>query len=194
MQISTEEAETLLKADIASFESAVDKSLNGIDLTDNQFSALVSLCYNCGMAPLRSDNTIRRTLDDGDYDGAANGFLLWNKAGGRVLKGLVRRREAERSLFLRESIRHPPLAPERADAIRLIFEATHDTYLKKSTQSQSWLHPDEKRFIQAGELLAGELRGALDAGHYKIYVETNGEEWYVFHGHFQILNVVAIAT
>ncbi|EBY2991617.1 lysozyme, partial [Salmonella enterica subsp. enterica serovar Typhimurium] len=47
-----------------------------------------------------SSSTLLRKLNSGDYAGAADEFLRWNKAGGKVLNGLTRRREAERALFL----------------------------------------------------------------------------------------------
>jgi GH24 family phage-related lysozyme (muramidase) len=66
---------------------------------DRQLDALVSFSYNCGLGSLQS-STLRMKYNRGDYDGAAEEFLKWNKAGGKVLNGLVRRREAERALFL----------------------------------------------------------------------------------------------
>jgi GH24 family phage-related lysozyme (muramidase) len=59
----------------------------------------VSFSYNCGLGSLQS-STLRMKYNRGDYDGAADEFLKWNKAGGKVLRGLERRREAERALFL----------------------------------------------------------------------------------------------
>jgi GH24 family phage-related lysozyme (muramidase) len=66
---------------------------------DRQLDALVSFSYNCGLGSLQS-STLRMKYNREDYDGAADEFLKWNKAGGKVLNGLVRRREAERALFL----------------------------------------------------------------------------------------------
>jgi GH24 family phage-related lysozyme (muramidase) len=66
---------------------------------DRQLDALVSFSYNCGLGSLQS-STLRMKFNRGDYSGAADEFLKWNKAGGKVLNGLVRRREAERALFL----------------------------------------------------------------------------------------------
>ncbi|MCK2118973.1 lysozyme, partial [Pseudomonas juntendi] len=58
-----------------------------------------SFTYNLGAANLES-STLRRLLNSGDYAGAADQFPRWNKAGGKVLAGLTRRRAAERDLFL----------------------------------------------------------------------------------------------
>jgi GH24 family phage-related lysozyme (muramidase) len=105
MTITEVEAEERLMKELSKFEQGVDRRLSHIPLNDNQFSALVSLTYNCGFDPIIEGNTIRRKLEARDYQGAADGFLLWNKggAGGRqVLQGLVKRREMERKLFLSE--------------------------------------------------------------------------------------------
>ena len=68
-------------------------------VTQNQFDALVSFTYNLGAGNLRS-STLLKKLNAGDYAGAADEFPKWNKAGGKELAGLTRRRNAERDLFL----------------------------------------------------------------------------------------------
>ncbi len=102
MTISEAEAEEMLRKELTEFEKGVERILSHIPLNENQFSALVSLTYNCGMEPITEGMTIRRKLEARDYRGAAEGFLLWNKGGGRVLPGLVKRREMEKKLFLTE--------------------------------------------------------------------------------------------
>ena len=92
------EGEEILKRDLGQYESAVSNAVK-VPLNDNQFAALVSFTYNLGAGNLRS-STLLRKLNAGDYKGAADQFLVWNKAGGKVLQGLVKRREAERDLFL----------------------------------------------------------------------------------------------
>lgn len=67
-----------------------------------QFDALVSLAYNIGTAALKK-SSVYKYIKTGDFKSAANAFLLWNKAGGKVLNGLTRRRNAERDLFLRKT-------------------------------------------------------------------------------------------
>lgn len=102
MTITEAEAEEMLRKELTEFEKGVERVLSHIPLNENQFSALVSLTYNCGMEPITEGMTIRRKLEARDYRGAAEGFLLWNKGGGRVLPGLVKRREMEKKLFLSE--------------------------------------------------------------------------------------------
>lgn len=98
MTIKQETAERLLKTGLVSYESDVSRLVK-VGLTQGQFDALVSFTYNLGSRAL-STSTLLRKLKCGDYTGSADEFLRWNKAGGKVLNGLTRRREAERALFL----------------------------------------------------------------------------------------------
>lgn len=98
MTINQETAERLLKTGLVSYENDVSRLVK-VDLTQGQFDALVSFTYNLGARSL-STSTLLRKLNAGDYAGASDEFLRWNKAGGKVLNGLTRRREAERALFL----------------------------------------------------------------------------------------------
>lgn len=98
MEITEEEAEEILRNDVVPFERAVEKAVN-VPLTQNMFDALVSITFNIGPGAMRSSTFIRR-LNEGNYEGAADALLMWNKAGGKVVNGLKRRREAERALFL----------------------------------------------------------------------------------------------
>nr|WP_211053052.1 lysozyme [Enterobacter sp. Tr-810] len=98
MTIKQETAERLLKTGLLSYESDVSRLVK-VELTQGQFDALVSFTYNLGSRSL-STSTLLRKLNAGNYACAAEEFLRWNKAGGKVLNGLTRRREAERALFL----------------------------------------------------------------------------------------------
>ena len=70
-----------------------------IPLNSNQFGALVSFTYNVGSGNLKA-STLRQKLNRGDIEGALLEFPKWRRAGGKILRGLVRRREAERQLFV----------------------------------------------------------------------------------------------
>ena len=96
--ITQQEAERLLRVDLGSYEAAVNKYVKTV-INQNQFDALVSFAYNCGCGALQK-STLLKLLNKGDYRSAADQFYLWNKGGGQVLKGLVRRRAAEKELFL----------------------------------------------------------------------------------------------
>ena len=95
--ITEKKADELLKKDLRSAEYAVNKYVN-VDLNQNQFDALVSFVFNLGAGNFKS-STLLRKLNFSDYDGAASEFKRWNKAGGRVLAGLTKRRLAEEKLF-----------------------------------------------------------------------------------------------
>ena len=96
--ISEADGEALLAHELLSFERSVDKLITA-ELTQVMFDALVSFTYNLGSGNLQS-STLRMKLNRGHYEGAADEFPKWRKAQGRVLQGLVRRRIAERKLFL----------------------------------------------------------------------------------------------
>lgn len=100
MQITLKEAEDLLRKDLKKFEDAINKCVKA-PLTQGQFDALVSFTYNCGIGALQT-STLLKKLNNKDYIGAANEFLRWDKANGKVLAGLSRRRESEREMFLFE--------------------------------------------------------------------------------------------
>jgi lysozyme len=93
-----EQADERLKASLEKFADAVD-GLVKVPLTDNQRAALISFAYNVGSGALWR-STLLRKLNEGKPREAAEQFLVWNKAGGKVLPGLSRRRVAERKLFL----------------------------------------------------------------------------------------------
>ena len=95
--ITQQQADDYLRRDVRQFERAVSR-LVSVPLTQGQFDALVSFAFNLGEGAL-AQSTLLRLLNAGDYAGAAAQFDRWNKAGGRVLPGLVRRRAAERALF-----------------------------------------------------------------------------------------------
>ena len=96
--LSMEEVDDILKKDRARFEQGVARLCPG-PLTQGQFDALVSFSFNVGLGNLQK-STIRMKVNRQDFEGAAEAFLDWTKAGGKVLKGLVNRRNDERALFL----------------------------------------------------------------------------------------------
>lgn len=97
-EITQRGAEQLLAQDLASIARAVC-SLVAVPLAQGQFDALVSFAFNAGIGALQS-STLLRLLNAGDSAGAADEFVRWVHANGKELPGLVRRRAAERSLFL----------------------------------------------------------------------------------------------
>lgn len=97
--ITEHQAEAILGYDLERTAEIVEKMLTGVSATDNQFAALVSLAFNIGVFRL-SKSTLLRKFVAGDVAGAAAEFLKWRLAAGKVLPGLVKRRAAERALFL----------------------------------------------------------------------------------------------
>jgi len=97
MEITQEEADELLMDDVSKFEEAVTKAVK-VPLEQNQYDALVSWTFNLGPSNL-SSSTMLRVLNEGNYEEVPAQIKRWNKAGGKVLQGLIRRREAEALLF-----------------------------------------------------------------------------------------------
>lgn len=93
-----EQADARLAQEVAEKAAGV-AALVTVPVSDAQLGALTSLAYNIGLGNVRS-STVLRKLNGGDVAGAADAFLMWTKAAGRELPGLVRRRQAERALFL----------------------------------------------------------------------------------------------
>ena len=98
MTITQEIADSLLRSGVVQYEKGVT-GLAKVAVNQNQFDALVDFAYNLGVKALEG-STLLKKLNAGDFTGAAAEFPKWNKAGGKVLPGLVKRREAERTLFL----------------------------------------------------------------------------------------------
>jgi lysozyme len=97
LAISQMQAEDLLRGDLMRFEDGVRQHAGAA--TQNQFDAMVSLAFNVGVTAFANSTLVRKHRGR-DFDGAADEFLRWNRAGGRPLPGLIRRRQAERRLYL----------------------------------------------------------------------------------------------
>ena len=96
---SKQEIDELFRADVAAFERGVLRLVPGVVGRQGSFDALVSFAFNVGLGNLQR-STIRMKANRGDWEGAAEAFMAWTKGGGKVLPGLVRRRQAEIALFL----------------------------------------------------------------------------------------------
>lgn len=92
------QADAALEADLARFARGVWNAIGEKETTQNRFDALVSFAFNVGLGNLLSSTLLRKHVA-GDYAGAADQFIRWNKAAGKVLNGLTRRREAEAKLY-----------------------------------------------------------------------------------------------
>ena len=95
---SQDMADRTLMKDLHKFETAVSAVVR-VPMTQGQFDALVCLTYNIGIGAFQN-STLLKLLNARNYDGAAEQFKRWNKAAGKTLRGLTRRRAAEQCLFL----------------------------------------------------------------------------------------------
>ena len=95
--VSMEEIDEILRKDLARFEQGVSRLITA-PLTQGQFDALVSFSFNVGLGNLQN-STLRMKVNRQEYEAAAQQFLVWTKAGGKVLPGLVKRRTHEKEMF-----------------------------------------------------------------------------------------------
>jgi lysozyme len=98
MVISEAEGEAILRRDVEKFAIGVAKAITR-KVNDNQFGALVSFAYNVGLGGFRKSSVLT-AVNSGQFDRVPHRLMLWNKAGGKVLPGLTRRRKAEGDLFM----------------------------------------------------------------------------------------------
>ena len=98
MVITAEKAEKMLRDDVAKFESGVS-SLVTAPTTQGQFDAMVSLAYNIGLGNF-GKSTLLKKHNARCYTCAADQFRVWNRANGKVMNGLTKRRAAEREVYM----------------------------------------------------------------------------------------------
>lgn len=118
MIITKDEADEILTRDLVQYERGVLQMLTRTP-TQAQFDALVSLAFNVGVGAVRS-STLVRLFNSGDTKGAAEQFLRWNKAGGKFVKGLMNRRQEERTLFLSQTKESPVVSAPIPDHVPTI--------------------------------------------------------------------------
>ena len=97
MTITQDQAEQMLLSELEEYEGYIENMVT-VPLTQNQFDALVVWVYNLGPTNFKN-STLLKELNAGNYNAAGQEITRWNKAGGKVLAGLVKRREAEAELF-----------------------------------------------------------------------------------------------
>ena len=93
-----EQAQERFESHLEHFAGGVEDALGSSPTTAGQLAAMVSLAYNIGLGAFRGSTLLKRHKA-GQYDAAAREFLRWNRAGGRVMAGLTRRREAEAGIY-----------------------------------------------------------------------------------------------
>jgi len=124
LKISRQQGEYILARDAEKFARQIQPMIL-VDLTDNQFSALVSFAYNVGGANFRKSSVLKR-VNARRFDAVPNRLSLWVKAGGRTLKGLVRRRAAEGELFIAGNAGPRPVAKQPVKPVpgKPVFKST----------------------------------------------------------------------
>lgn len=137
--ITKNEADNLFKKDVKRFEDAVNKYVK-VELTQNQFNALVSFTYNVGVGALQT-STLLNYLNKGDFKKASNEFDKWIHSGGKVLAGLVARRKKEKSLFLKD-VKTSSKSPSQT-----VSKPTSKTYTVKSGDTLSEIAQDNKTTV-----------------------------------------------
>ena len=100
MEITQEEAESLLQEEMHEYEGYINDMVK-VPLEQHQFDSMVSWVFNLGSGNL-SSSTLLKKLNNSEYDEVPAQIRRWNKAGGKVLDGLIRRREAEAKMFMNE--------------------------------------------------------------------------------------------
>jgi len=171
-RINKDEADALLQKDVKEFEGAIANwaANNGVSLNENEFAALVSLAYNIGIGEF-AYSTVARKLKEGDRAAASNAFLMWDKADGKVLAGLARRRANERDLFLKRA--NPMTATAN---FTLTFKAS--SFLKVRPASSKDLSSSEKiAFSKGAALNVAAIALDKEAGHHLITLgQVNGKQ------------------
>jgi len=109
-KITNKEADALLITDIEMVEHHVDRLVN-VHLLRNEWDAIVSWCFNLGCGNLRA-STLLVKINEGNLDKVAEQIVRWDKAGGKVVAGLTRRRKAEAELFDNAVYDHKPKEPK----------------------------------------------------------------------------------
>lgn len=98
-RIDERTASRLLEEDVEYFESFLAKEPYAEDITQGQWDALVDFLFNLGVGNFLSSTLRKRIIENVDHDDIPNQFRRWNKAGGKVLMGLVKRREWEAQMY-----------------------------------------------------------------------------------------------
>ena len=135
MKITDKQAEEMLKNDLVRYENGVNESVT-VTLGQNQFDALVSFAYNCGVSALKGSYLLN-LINMGKFADACEEWLLWNKSGGKVLLGLTNRRKAEVALFKKDIETYTVVDSKGWITETGQFKLTKDIYLRKGATTDS---------------------------------------------------------
>ena len=99
MKITQQQAELIFQNDIVLFSKSVSNVIGSVNLNQNQFDALISFAYNCGIGNLKKSTLLMRIKENPNDERIGYEFLRWTYSNGRYLAGLARRRKAEAELY-----------------------------------------------------------------------------------------------
>jgi GH24 family phage-related lysozyme (muramidase) len=155
-KLTKKQAEDLLKKDLKTFVDGVN-SLVKVKVNSNQFDALVSFAYNCGLGALKT-STLLEKLNSGDYLGASKEFERWTKSGGKELKGLVTRRNKEKNLFLKPTSGSSTVSKPKTTTINYTIKLgdTLTHIAKKHNTTVSAIMKQNTSIKNADKIFAGQ--------------------------------------
>lgn len=182
-QITEEEAENLLWRDTESAQQTVSSFVK-VNLNQNEYDALVSFTFNVGPTAFVNSTLLKLLNSGSDRKVVSSELLRWVKAGSdKPVPGLVRRREAEKALFL-EKVKHPLMSKS--------ILAKRDTWLKRRPVDSSTLAAEDKLFVPKGSAWQwSEIRMYSGEVHQRVFLEAQpGKEWWIFSDHWKIINDV----
>lgn len=179
-EITEVEAEDILKADCKKFVEGVNSVLR-VPVNQHEFDALVCFAFNVGIGALRGSTLLKLLNDKSDRKIVAAEFERWCKADGKVLEGLLRRRKAEKALFLKT-------APNSLLAHSIL--AKQDTWLKRKPLQSSDLAAEEKLFVPKGSAhVWTQIVMVPGENHYKVILEAQPDKnWWFYPNHWKIIN------
>jgi GH24 family phage-related lysozyme (muramidase) len=183
LKITEAEAEDLLLKDVESFQQCVSSFVT-TRVNQNEYDALVSFTFNVGTTAFINSTLLKLLNGNADRKIVAAEFGRWVKAGGdEPVEGLVRRRAAEKKLFL-EKIKHPLLKKS--------ILAKKDTYLKARPVDSSTLVAEDKLFVPKGSAWEWtEICMYAGKQHQRVFLEAQPErEWWIWPDHWKIINDV----
>lgn len=127
MTWTPEQCEERLKKDLEKFENAINSAVKA-PLTQNQFDALVCFTYNVGSGAFTGSTLLKLLNKSESITKVADQFLRWNKAGGKEVAGLTRRRTAERELFLKSEVQLDKDVPSESDMNDIFNQIEKDIF------------------------------------------------------------------
>ena len=181
LKITEWEAEKLLLSDCESFQQCVSSFVT-TKLNQNEYDALVSFTFNVGSTAFINSTLLKLLNQNSSRTVVAAEFGRWVKAGSEEsVPGLVRRRAAEKKLFL-EKVKHPQLKKS--------ILAKKDTYLKGHPVDSTTLSAEQKLFVPKGSAWQwSEIRMYAGEQHHRVFLEAKADqEWWIWPDHWKIIN------